>query len=238
MRVLNIFIVLSLFSFSICAQTVVVEEGSEFVNGSKVDVVKTVLEIADSRKVEKQWNALQKNFGKAQSDDGVLIVEEAIIDGISPSVTSVSSVKSFSRVTLKENGTEIWWAVESKGEFIGPSNDSKKYERMKNMIHQFGIDVYVNEINEDIAEADKVINNAAKEYDRLLRQSDNLDNKLEKNRYEKIRLEEKLVENANDSIQLKLQMTQNTKDQENALIEIEKLKQARESIKARLEDVK
>ena len=106
------------------------------------------------------------------------------------------------------------------------------------MLHQFGVDVYVGEINEDISEADRVIDNAAREYDRLLRQSVSLDKQLEKNRYEKIKLEEKLVQNMNDSIQVSLQMSQNNTDQENALKEIEKLKQARQSIRAKLEDVK
>ena len=226
------------FTVSLNAQTVTVEKTKELVNGTKVDALRTTLLISDSRKVERQWSNFLKNFGKVQSSDGVLVIEEAIIDGISASVTSTSNVTSYSRVTLKAEGTEIWWALKDGEEFIGPDHKSTKFQRAENMLHQFGVDVYVNEINEDISDADRVIDNAAREYDRLLRESDNLDKKLEKNRFDKIKLEEKLVENANDSIQLKLQMQQNTTDQENALKEIEKLKSARESIRARLEDVK
>ncbi|QNL21411.1 hypothetical protein HZR84_05500 [Hyphobacterium sp. CCMP332] len=233
-----IFLISLLFVFEINAQTVVVEKSKELVNGSKVDVVKTMLLIADSRKVEKQWSNFLKEFGKVQSQDGMLIVEEAIVNGISASVTSTSDITSYSRVTLKPEGTEVWWALQDGDQFIGPEHKSNKFERASNMLHQFGVDVYVNEINEDIAEADRVIDNAAREYDRLLRVSDNLDKRLEKNRFDRIKLEEKLVENANDSTQLKLQMQQNTTDQGNALKEIEKLKQARESIRAKLEDVK
>ncbi len=233
-----IFLFSLLFVFEIQAQTVTVEKDKEIVNGTKVDAVKTMLLIADSRKVERQWSNFLKEFGKVQSQDGMLVVEEAIINGISASVTSTSDIKSFSRVTLKPEGTEIWWALQDGDQFIGPDHKSNKFDRAANMLHQFGVDVYVNEINEDISEADHVIDNAAKEYDRLLRVSDNLDKRLEKNRYDRIKLEEKLVENVNDSIQLKLQVQQNTTDQENALTEIEKLKQARESIRSKLEDVK
>jgi hypothetical protein len=225
-------------SATLNAQTVTVNEVKEQVMGDKVDALKTVLVIADSRKVEKQWTDYLKNFGKVSSDAGMLIVEEAIINGISASVTSTSAITCYSRVTLKEEGTEVWWAIKDGDKFIGPNVKSTKFQRAKKLLHQFGVDIYVNEINEDIAEADRVINNAAKEYDRLLRISTNLDKRLEKNRYEKIKLEEKLVENINDSTQIMLQMQQNSTDQENALKEIEKLKQARESIRARLEDVK
>lgn len=235
----KLFFLLSLlFVFELQAQTVTVEKEQELVNGVKVDIVRTTLLIADSRKVERQWSNFLKEFGKVQSQDGMLVVEEAIINGISASVTSTSDIKSFSRVTLKPEGTEIWWALQDGDQFIGPDHKSNKFERASNMLHQFGVDMYVNEINEDIGEADHVIDNAAREYDRLLRVSDNLDKRLEKNRYDRIKLEEKLVENANDSIQLKLQMQQNNTDQENALKEIEKLKQARESIRSKLEDVK
>ncbi len=220
------------------AQTVEVISTTETVKGQKVDALKTTLLISDIRKVEKQWNTFLKNFGKIQLSDGVLFVEQAIIEGISASVTSSSDVTCYSRITLKEEGTEIWWAIQMGDQFLGPSNKETKFQRAEKLLHQFGVDVYVNEINEDIGEADRVIENAAKEYDRLLRLSTNLDKRLEKNRYDKIRLEEKLVENINDSTQIVLQMQQNTIDQENALLEIEKLKQARESIRAKLKEVK
>lgn len=233
-----LFLVALVVSANLRAQTVAVEQTKVQVSGEKVDAVKTVLLIADSRKVEKQWTDYLKNFGKVSSDAGLLIVEEAIVNGISASVTSSSKITCYSRVTLKEEGTEVWWAIKDDDEFIGPGSKAKKFQRAENLLHQFGVDVYVNEINEDIAEADRVINNAAKEYDRLLRLSTSLEKQQEKIHYEKIKLEEKLVENQNDSIQVSLQMQQNTTDQENALMEIEKLKQARESIRARLEEVK
>jgi hypothetical protein len=233
-----IFLLLISLSINLHAQTVEVLRTSESVNGENAEALKMTLLIADSKKVERLWTTFLKNFGKIQSSDGIFIVQEALIDGISASVTSASNITCYSRVTLKEEGTEIWWVLQEEDKYIGPDFKENKFSRAERMFHQFGVDVYVNEINEDISDADRVIDNAAKEYDRLLRLSESLNKRMEKNGYEKIRLEEKLVENFNDSTQVNLQMQQNTIDQENALLEIQKLKEARESIRGKLEEVK
>lgn len=216
------------------AQTVVVTEQTDRVEGKEVPGVTTTLEIKDSRDVQKQWMNQFKSYGRVTEKDGFFVVSEAYI----PKIAINNPGRTFSRILLTEEGTKVWWGIEFGGEFVGPEHHPTKMKTAKATLHQFGVDVYVNKVNSEIEDAERAVQVEVKNYESLVKSGDNFSEEFEKNHLQKLKLQERLAQNRVDSTNISNLILQNKLDQEGSLLEIEKLKEAKELIKKKLERIK
>ncbi len=202
--------------------------------GKEVPGVTTTLEIKDVKDVEKQWMNQFKSYGRVTEKNGFFVVQEAYI----PKIASNNPARTFSRILLTEEGTMIWWGIEFGGEFVGPDHHPTKMKVAKETLHQFGVDVYVNKVNREIEEAERAVQLEVKSYESLVKSGENFSTEFEKNHLQKLKLQERLAQNRVDSTNISNLINQNQIDQKESLLEIEKLKEAKELIKKKLEGIK
>jgi hypothetical protein len=102
------------------------------------------------------------------------------------------------------------------------------------ILHDFGVMVYRENINDQIKDAEKVLSQTVKAQEKKVKQGVDLVNKVDRNKQQKINLEQKLKENAEELIQLQKDIEQNKLDQGASSVEVEKVKKAVEAVKAKL----
>jgi hypothetical protein len=216
------------------SQTVIITEESDRVEGMEVPGITTTLNLMDSREIEKFWTSQLKSYGRMTVKNDFFIVEEGQI----PKIAGNTPARIFSRITLTTDGTKIWWGIEFGGKWVGPDDYPSKMAVAKTKLHQFGVDMYVNKVNKEIAEAERVIQIEVKNYESLVRSQENFANEFEKNHLQKIRLQERLAQNRLDSINIVNLIDQNKVDQKLTMEEIQELKGAKEQIKSKLGGIK
>ncbi len=234
MKAIYLIVLLFVWPLFTKAQTVIVKEETARVEGQEVPGISATLEVNDAREVQKLWMNQFKSYGRVNERDGMFVVNEATI----PKISMNSPARTFSRILLTEGGTQVWWGIEFGEAFVGPDHHPSKMAAAKEALHQFGVDVYVNEVNKEISDAERAIQVEVKNYESLVKSGENFSEEFEKNHLQKLKLEERLVQNRIDSVNISNLIGQNKIDQTESLEEIEKLKQAKELIKAKLERIK
>ncbi len=225
---------LLVFTIPAFSQTVVVNEETDRVEGQEVPGVSTTLDITDSREVQKAWTSQLKSYGRTTEREGFLMVPEAYIPGISVN----NSARVFSRITLTNEGTKIWWGIEFADKFISKDEYPSKMEKSKKILHQFGVDMYIARVSKEISDAERVIEMEVKNYESLVRSGENFSEEFEKNHLQRVKLKDRLAQNRVDSVNITNLINQNKIDQTESMKEIETLKAAREQIRKKLEGIK
>jgi coenzyme F420-reducing hydrogenase delta subunit len=223
---------LFLFSLQLNAQKVKVIETSEHVNGIKYEGVATTIQL-DAKPIEKEWVKYLKTWNKLETSKyNGYTVRQAEMKNIDKEPVTI-----YSTISGGKSGVMIFWAIEkSNGEFIKKGEDG--FESMKKMLYDFAIEQYREDMNMQIAEAEKVVQKTVKEYEKKVSEGEKLDKSLDKNAKEKADLEEKLKDNAKEREKLLQDKETNKREQEAALEDIQKVRKLAEEKKQKLLDIK
>lgn len=186
----------------------------------------------DAKSVESGWQRYIKSLGKFET------VEKYTVEGRNLVLANVSSdaVDFFSKVTVSPRCVQVFMAAVRSGSGLELAENQK--ENIRKMLYDFAIEQYRNDLIQQIAEAERVVNLAVKAHDKRVNEGNNLKSRLNRNRKEKSKLEKELEENAANLIKLKADSTQNVTEQESALEEIKKVRQIAEEKKQKLGQVK
>jgi hypothetical protein len=210
------------------AQKVTVIEQDETIENVIRKGMSTVI-VLDQEEVEKAWIKKLKEFGKVDVQKNVYIVESALISGI-----STTPVRIISTIIQSDKGSRVFWSIEMGKAYVSTKDDPEKFSIAEKILHDFGVMVYRENINDQIKDAEKVLSQTVKAQEKKVKQGVDLVNKVDRNKQQKINLEQKLKENAEELIQLQKDIEQNKLDQGASSVEVEKVKKAVEAVKAKL----
>lgn len=222
---------LLLFNIACFAQKILIQEGSEVIDNIQRTGLYTVIKL-DNKTVEKAWEKKLKNYGKVQSSKGVLSITGAEI----PGVTSKPG-KVYSKVLKTKDGTKVWWAIDLGSSFVSTSEGGGSYRAASQILTDFAAECYRDDINKEIADAEKALAKTIKDHEKNVKEGENLVSSVEKNKQEKINLENKLKENAEDLKRLEKAIQQNKSDQSKSQNDVTKMKEAVEVVKNKLQHV-
>ncbi|MGV3538763.1 MAG: DNA repair ATPase [Rufibacter sp.] len=226
------------------AQRSVVDEAEVEINGITRKGQRIMIQL-DSKLVEKAWASYlrEKSGGtvkgpsilptpKAQATKGIYTVEKAKID----TITS-NPMRIMSKVEGTEQGTMVWWALDLGNAYLSKKETQKEWERGEAMLQQFARNVYKQDVQNQISDAEKVLLNSQSEADRVVRQAQEIQDRIAKNQLKKQELEAALVANAQELEQLNRDVETNLKQQEAAKKEVENMRQAVEIVKAKMDKI-
>ena len=191
--------------------------------------IQLVLEAED---VQKAWIKKLKEFGKVESVGDIHKVESALITSISP-----APVRVISQLTKTDKGVYVFYAIDLGTNYLSFANDSLKYRITEKILHDFGVMLYHEDINEDIKNAEKVLLKTVSAQERIVNEGIDTRKKIDKNKLQKQQLEQKLKENAQELINLEEQIEKNKLNQEKASKDVEKVRKALETTRERLSKV-
>lgn len=186
----------------------------------------------DKKFVEKMWKKKLKEFsGKSSGAKGGSSIEGASIPPVAKNPVNI-----YTAVNKSKGGTQVWWAIDMGSSYV--SKGGSGWSAAEKIMLDFGREAYREDINQQIAEAEKAHAKAVKLQEKEVQEGEDLVKDIEKNGKEKEKLEQELVQNGEDLVQLKKDQEQNKKDQEQAKKDAEKMKQAVEVVRAKLDGVK
>ncbi|MFC6998376.1 hypothetical protein [Rufibacter roseus] len=226
------------------AQRSTVDETEVEINGITRKGQRILIQL-DSKLVEKAWsNYLRDKSGgsvkgpsilptaKAQALKGVYTVEKAQIDTITK-----NPMRIMSKVEGTQEGTMVWWTFDMGNAYLSKANTTKEWERSEAMLQQFARSVYIQDVQQQIADAEKVLQNSQTEAERVVKQATDIQDKIAKNQQKKQELEAALVANAKELEQLNRDVENNLKQQEAAKQEVENMRKAVEIVKAKMQKI-
>ncbi len=201
----------------------------------------------DRKFVEKTWLQKLKTFGKVETEKESYIIHGASIPEISSSCTL------YSTVFTTKTGTVVFWAIDLGSQYVTQGHDH--YEKAKKKLHTFAKEIYVADVNVQIAAAEDALNASSKSLDKLVKQGESLNSALDKNAKDKVDLQRKLEDNnkelkflESEEVRIEGRMkevksTENTEEQQKLLKEsisitnnVEKTKQQKVSLETKIKD--
>ena len=213
------------------AQTVTITESDQIINKIRRTGLSTTLEL-DEKFVSNLWKKELKEFGKTTKDGDITVIEV----GSMPSVTS-GNVRIYSKTEKNGNqGTIVWIAVDMGDAFITKSHS--KVSSVEKILKDFGIKAYTEDINIQIADAEKAVDKASKDNDKIVKDGEKLSTNLEQNATQKQSLEKQLEENAKQKVELEAEIEQNKSDQAASTKDVEKMNKALELVKNKINLIK
>ncbi|MEY3417949.1 MAG: hypothetical protein RL060_2061 [Bacteroidota bacterium] len=215
-------------AFPSFAQKVMVTEHEETIDNVTRKGMSTII-LLEQEITEKSWLKKLKEFGKVESSKNIYTVAIANISGISSTPVNIIST-----ITQSDKGSKVFWSIEMGKAYVSTKDDPAKYSTAEKILHDFAVMVYREDINDQIKDAEKVLSQTVKVQDKKVRLGGDLVNKVERNKQQKLNLEQKLRDNADELIQLQKDIEQNKLDQAASVIEVGKVKNAVEAVKAKL----
>ncbi|GGK59601.1 hypothetical protein GCM10011405_04670 [Rufibacter glacialis] len=227
------------------AQRPAVEEAEVAVNGISRKGQRLLVQL-DSKVVEKAWAAYLKETAggavkgpsllpttKAQAGKGIYTVDKASLDSISS-----NPLRIVSKVEATKGGTAVWWSLDMGNAYLGQKETPKEWARAEAMLQQFARNLYRQDVQLQVADAEKVVLNTQAKADQVVREANEIQTRIAKNQQKKLELEAALVANAQELEQLKKEAEDNLKLQAANKKEIENMRHAVELVKAKLDKIK
>lgn len=181
----------------------------------------------DRKLVDKAWVKKLREAGRADiSRTGSLTVRPAALPGVPQPATA------FARTDQSEKGTRVFLAIDLGTEPM--ANTHPGWPDLKKYLYDFAISAYRDDLNAQIAEGDKAVDQAVKGHETTVDEGLYVKRQMERNLTEKQRLIRLMKENEVEFFKLKADSTQNKINQQAALDEIQRLRQAVESKKNKL----
>lgn len=162
-----------------------------------------------------------KKYGKLEKTRPPYVVINAKLPSFSSDLIDVYAV-----LTSETGGTSIW---------IGAKQPAKN---VKEFVYEFCLNMYKTDLQNQITEAETVILNKNKEYQKKITEGESLQADIEDNKKEKLRLEQSLQQNGLQKITLEKAIEQNKTDKSAVLLEVEKAKKVVEAKKVKLSQLK
>ncbi|GAB2530155.1 DNA repair ATPase [Rufibacter soli] len=233
------------FTSSAQAQRANVEETEQEVNAIKYKGQSLLIQL-DTKTVEKAWAAYLKEksggavkgpsllpTAKGQATKGIYTVEQGKID----TITS-NNIRIVSKIEGTREGTRVWWTFDMGNAYLSKKETAKEWGAAEALLQRFARNLYLQDVQQQISDAEKVVANTQAEADRVVRQADDLKSKVAKNQQKKLDLEAALAANAQELEQLNKDIENNLAQQKAAQKEVEKMRHAVELVKGKLDKVK
>jgi DNA repair exonuclease SbcCD ATPase subunit len=215
-------LLLLLCFYSTQAQKVTVQESTETIEKIPRQGMYILLEL-DRKDVEKAWVKYLKNYGKTESSGGVITIQAANIPAISSTPCKIQS-----KVETASVGSKVWWGIDLGSKFV-TKESADEYRNAEKMLYEFGINAYREDINQQIADAEKALEKATKVHEKEVDEGLSLINKIDSNKEQKKDLEEKLRSNKEEYIRLNRDIDNNLAEQKVALEHVQRIKSTQHS---------
>lgn len=223
-------ILIALFSgYTVGAQSITVSEMDQTVDKIRRTGLGTTLQL-DKKLVKDLWVKQLKKYGKVKTSGSMITLESASI----PSVSS-RNVRVVGMVTGSGKGATAWWAIDLGDKWV--TKGGTGYNAASKILHDFGVNAYREDINDQIEDAQKALEKVVKEQEKTVKHGEHLVHELKKNGEEKIQLEESLKKNGEEKITLQKDIEQNKKDQESMKQKVAEYQKAVDVVKAKLDKV-
>ncbi|MBC5993118.1 DNA repair ATPase [Pontibacter cellulosilyticus] len=230
----TVLLVMLLMVAGICqAQQVKVEETEQTVNGVMRRGQQLTVQL-DPKFVEKYWkDHLGNKAGKVKYNKGIYTIESAVIDTISN-----KPMRVLSTVGSGTNGSFVWWSLDMGVAYVDKSATPQEYAAAENFMRGFARKVYREDVLRQINEAEEVLRATKLEQDRVVKQANDIQLNIEKNKKRKQELEAELVRNGNDLKQLEQEVVNNQTQQEVSRQRVQDMEKAVEAVRAKLLQIK
>ena len=222
--------ILTSLAISTQAQNVYVSEKTEDIKGNDCFGQETLLNL-ESKAVTKDWGKKLREYGKVTKEKNIYKLVNATIPTI-----SAKPVDIISFIDQNETGTRIWYAVKLSTDSLYDQYISKP--GCERFLHDFGVELYVNDVNRQIEEAEKELQMAEKFHERQIKEGDRLESQKERIRVEKIRLQDAFISNKSDSIVNVRDIEQNRADQEYSQNQVNEMIKQVDLVKDKLNHIK
>ncbi|MCU0429548.1 MAG: hypothetical protein MUF42_06205 [Cytophagaceae bacterium] len=206
---------LLLWSLSLWAQKVKIEDSKETHGHSIHQGIATTLEL-DKKEVGKAWEKYMKLYGKLENDKGYYKVSPALLTGL-------SNASLLSQVVASATGTKVWLCLQIDSTDVTPDKTAE-YATAKKLLYEFGVTAYRDDINEQIAEAEKALEQSVQIHERKLKEGEGLEDKLVENQNDKLDFELRQKKNAEDFVRINTAINANLTDQKTALEHVSRIK--------------
>ncbi|MFT2010096.1 DNA repair ATPase [Pontibacter sp. 13R65] len=216
------------------AQTVRVEEREQPIEGVARRGQQLTVEL-DPKLVEKSWKEhLGQKAGKVKYRKGVYSIDGAVIDTISS-----TPLKVLSKVgNNSEEGSYVWWSLDMGTAYVDKSATPAEYAAAENFMRGFARKVYRQDVLRQINEAEDVLRTTKLEQDRVVKQANDIQLSIEKNRKKRQELEAELAKNAEELKQLELTVEENVAQQELSRKQVLEMEKSVEGVRLKLQSIK
>lgn len=210
-------IFISLFTGSVSAQKIKIQEASEKVEEIVRPGMFVLLEL-DKKEVEKSWVKYLKKYGKPSTSNGVTMVQAADMKAISDYACRV-----FSKVEVAHTGSRVWWAIDLGAKFVSKESEAQ-YKGAEKMLYEFSLNAYREDVNRQIVDAESALLSATEIQEKEVEEGIALQEKIDNNAAQKADLEAKLAINKEDYARLIREIDNNLAEQKTALLNSETIK--------------
>jgi hypothetical protein len=234
MRMKTLLLVLFLMVAGICqAQQVKVEESEQTVNGVMRRGQQLTVQL-DPKFVEKYWkDHLTNKAGKVKVNKGVYTIEGAVIDTI-----STKPMRVLSTVGSGTNGSFVWWSLDMGVAYVDKNATPQEYMAAENFMKGFARKLYREDVLRQINEAEDVLRATKQEQDRVVKQANDIQLNIDKNKKRKQEIEAELVKNGTDLKQLEQDVINNQTQQEVSRQRVQDMEKALEAVRLKLQQIK
>jgi hypothetical protein len=207
-----------------------VQESNETITGKEPGCIKTTL-FLDYKEVSNEWEDFLKKYDKKvytpKGNKGTYLADVAKIPTISYLPMQVSS-----KVINNGGGSvTILWAIKLDSGYVTKAKHPS-LQIAKDLLHDFGVKVYKDDINQQIKDSEKALSKLQNQYEKLVREGQSLVKDVERNKKEKIELEQKMVQNRQDSARFVTEIPNRLQEKELALSNFNIRKTQFDSLKA------
>jgi hypothetical protein len=230
-RILFLMVLWGYSIVSVSAQQIQINETFETVENVARAGLYTLIGL-DTRTVGKAWEKHLRTYGKLTSNKGIYTVPLANISDLSSGTVSV-----FSKVQSTAAGTKVWWAIDMAGVYAASLSNHEAFKAASKILHDFAADCYRHDISAQVQEAEEAYFSATRFHEREVKHGEKLLRDLLRNKEEKLRLEEALKKNEETLEQLKKSIEMNKSAQAEAARESDKMKNAIEVVKGKMNGI-
>ncbi|MBC5773897.1 DNA repair ATPase [Pontibacter sp. KCTC 32443] len=217
------------------AQSGKVEESEQTVNGMNRRGQQLTVQL-DPAFVEKLWkNQLTEKAGKVKVKytKGVYSLDGVVLDTIAS-----TPMRIISTVASGPEGSQVWWSLDMGVAYVDKNATPKEYAAAEGFMMAFARKAYREDIFRQINQAEDVLKATKLEQDRVVKQANDIQAGIEKNKMRKQQLEAELVKNADELKQLEQNVQNNLKQQEASKLQVQEMEKAVEAVRAKLLQVK
>lgn len=229
---MRLIILISLFSTTIgFSQKVIVSETPEMINEKNVMGLSTLLEL-DEDLVRDAWEKKLKEWGGYKTKSKIYTCEKAFV----PLIAN-TQFKIISKVLTTKKGVKVWFAFEDSLVILNATTNPKEYASSSKLLHDFGLEQYILDINNQLKDAEKVLSSTVKEQEKMISKGESIRSSIIDNRSDKAKYEQKLRDNEKEYKILKSDSTSNIVNQKAANENVEKMKRSVEVVRSKISKV-
>ncbi|TAF72756.1 MAG: hypothetical protein EAZ53_14970 [Bacteroidetes bacterium] len=225
-----IFITIISIGFSF-GQKVLVNETEEKIDEIRRIGVSTNLEL-DEDNIKDAWEKKLKEWGSYKYKNKIYTIEKAFL----PTVSTVP-MRLISKVETTRQGVKVWFTLDDGSQYLSSQATPKPFAEAKKILHDFGFEQYIADINEQIKDAEKVLSNSVREQEKMIDKGQDIRNSIVENRNEKIKFEKKIKEGEQMYLQLKSDSLANIANQAITTENVEKMKRSVEVVRSKISKV-